>query len=162
MDTAKNHLLVTETLAMKGQVANVVGRLADHLGNYERPTLRVEDTETTFFTTFDRVGAAIAEVSRAHILFAHEYVAMSGDPHLQAMDEAQAQDRYRIVVAGAPGLSLTACLKNERTQWERRFLVLAEPEIEDVGGCPAGMADSLEGLPYLLVNRERVETIFRV
>ena len=162
MEVTRNHLLLTPEFSVKGTLARVAGRLSDHLVNHERSHLQVLDAETTFFTTFEKAHAVEAEVARDHVLFAHEYVAMSGDPHLQAMNRAPVPDRYRIVMAGAAGLSLVARLRNAAPHSERRFLVVTEPEVKDVGGCPPGMIELLSGLPYLLVNRSRVATFFRV
>lgn len=161
METARNHLLITPDLAVKGTISRVAGRLSDHLGHFERPMLTVENAEITFFTTFERAETMTMDIAFDHILFAHEYVAMSGDPHLQAMNRGPVPDRYRIVMAGMAELALTARLKNAPTQWKRRFVVVTEPETEDVGGCPPGLTDAIDGLPYLLANRDRVETYFR-
>jgi len=156
MEAARNHLIVTRDLVLKGTIEPVLGRLSDHLRNYERPMLTLLDAAATWVQSEAEQDLPQVSVAVRRVLLAHEYVDMSGDPHMQAMNATGVGRRYRIVMADLPGLILVGGMKTLPNA-RHGFLVLEEPSVDSDGGSPEGLARAVQDLPYLLVNEDLIE-----
>ena len=161
MEAARNHLIVTRDLILKGTIEPVLGRLSDHLRNCEHPMLTLVDARATWLQNGARQELPEVSVSMKRVLLAHEYVDMSGDPHMQAMNATGVGRRYRIVMASLPGLLLVGGLKTLPNA-RHGFLVLEEPSVESAGGDTEGVAEAVKDLPYLLVNEDLIEAYYAV
>lgn len=161
MDAARNHLIITRDLILKGTIDPVAGRLSDHLRNYGGSMLPVFHAQATWLPGGLEQELPQVAVAIRRILLAHEYVDMSGDPHMQAMNASGVGRRYRIVIADLPGLILLGALKSPPTGREG-FLILDQPEVHDQGDAPTEVADAVRGLPYLIVNERVIEAYYAV
>jgi len=161
MSTARNHLLVTRALALKGTVESVVGRLSDHLRSSGRATATVLDAHATWMEDGSQQELPQVFVSLQQVLFAHEYVDMSGDPHLQAMNAPRVKQRYRVVVDGAPGLVLLGSMTPPHVE-ASPFIVLDAPEWDGEWANRLENAGTLSNLPYLLINQSRIEAYYPI
>ncbi|MAG57986.1 MAG: hypothetical protein CMJ83_17005 [Planctomycetes bacterium] len=156
----RNHLLLTESIAAKGDVTPCAGRLVDHLGNSAKPVLNLVNVEITWLLTGETEEVAELVLKLDQVLFAHEYVAMSSDPHLAAMSTEEQIPSVRISMVGASGLRIGGRMRNSSLEWQRPFMVMQRPQIELLRDDAARLASQLQDLPYLLVNRDRIEAFF--
>ena len=159
MEAARNHLIITRDLILQGTIEPVLGRLSDHLRNYERPMLTLGDARATWLQNGAQQELPEVSVSIKRVLLAHEYVDMSGDPHMQAMNATEVGRRYRIVMADVPGLILVGGLKTVPDA-RQGFLVLEAPAVDGEG--PEGLLEAVRNLPYLLVNEDLIEAYYAV
>lgn len=153
----RNHLLVTTTLTVRGQIVPCGGRLADHLRTWSHPVVSVQDAEVQPHDGGpDSEVHAEVRIPLDHVLFAHEYVAMGGDPHLRAMHEEGPQERVRLVFATTPALNLDGDVSTLAREWQTRFMVVQTPKTPR--GSGPGHAE-VDRLPYVLVNRDRISAM---
>jgi hypothetical protein len=156
--TVRNHLLATESLVIRGLVAPLVERLGDYLRNEHRHFLPVMNAEVRDLATGNVTSAESLRVGVDAILWAHEFVALTGDDfrrrHHEAIDE-----RSVVVTLDRPeGLTIAG---SQAVSWaqDARFFVVRRPKAEGRSEVAARHAEIIATLPYLLVRRGAVALI---
>ncbi len=87
-----NHLFVTARFVVKGTVRTGELRLSSWLNAQRRPWLQVEQATFADLLTGEQVAARRASLRLADVLFAHEFVALQGDPVRRRLAEEQPAD----------------------------------------------------------------------
>ena len=149
----RNHLFIGEGLLIVGELFPKGERLVDHLNHCATHFVDIHAAEL-------RAGEAVDQSERISlridaVSLAHEYVGLSGDPHLKQHAEPSTRPA-QILLDSPPGVRIHGKLRPDQLEGAHRFLVLMEPTAV---GLPSAAAKSLEGLPYLLVNRDRIQCI---
>jgi hypothetical protein len=162
MTPVRNHLLATPRLLARGRVTPLSARLVDHLCGEPRAWFRVEDSEVTEVESGLTYQTPSLFLSTAHVVLAHEYVDLGGDQHLRHMFREKEAVRVRVLLDRLPGITLLGVMRNGPMAWDRRFVVIQEPRVEGDSARSGHLATAVNGLPYLLVNRDRIEALYEV
>jgi len=159
---ARNHLLITSQHVVRGTVVPCPGRLSDVLRRSARRWLPVEDAEITPLVSVAQASPRTIpglRLSRSSVLLAHEYVALGGDRHQRTRDQEVPSLAVTVVFEPLPGVTLHGRLREKKLEKEEQLLVLFEAEIAGMGEDARALAATVSGLPYLLVNLERAESV---
>lgn len=151
----RNHLIVTDSLKARGQIRHVPGRLGDFLRAREAPTIRIEDVEVELGPEGEGIPWSSATLNLGHVTFAHEYVDVASDLHLQSSDVTE-----RVPVAVVlQSLTLRGRMAPQEILTPRRFFSLTEVEVTMAEGDGQWLADAIRSVSWLLINRDRVQAI---
>lgn len=153
----RNHLMVTDGLVIHGTVSPCPGRLSDLLRGYKRGALSLSDVELTGFDAQEHTECVEVRVSLDSLILAHEYVALGGDEHQRVVRRGRQSTNVGLHFEGLPRFSLNGLVAPEVLEREDRFFSLVTPGTE--GDVPLALAECLQDLPYVLVNRDRVSCV---
>jgi hypothetical protein len=150
--TVRNHLLATESLVIRGLVSPLAERLGDHLRHPERHFVTVTEAEVRDLVT-DHIGPeGPVRVAVEAILWAHEFVALTGDDFRRRHHEAEDEQPVIITMDRPAGLVIAGW---QAPSWQKdaRFFVIRKPRPEGRTPLAVRHADIIATLPYLLVSR---------
>lgn len=150
--TVRNHLLATESLVIRGLVSPLVERLGDHLRHAQRHFVTVTEAEVRNLVT-DQIGPiGTVRVGVESILWAHKFVALTGDDFRRRHHEAEDERPIIITMDRPEGLAIGGW---QADSWSKdaSFFVLRQPRPEGRTPLAAKHAEIIAPLPYLLVNR---------
>lgn len=153
---ARNHLLVTDDQFVRGSLRPLRGRMADHLRTTTRPWLSMSDAEIFFFDDSDQQHFERLHIPLHQVIFAHEYIDLSGDPHLQSKGHA-AEEFIAVALLGA--LAVRGRLKRQSLEQDNRFLTLVAPEFLTTDEASLGRVQPLKGLPWILIQRDKIRVL---
>jgi hypothetical protein len=150
--TVRNHLLATEHVVVRGLVSPLVGRLADHLRTCRRSFVTVTNAEVRTLITDHVTTADLVRVGIDTIVWAHEFVALSGDDFRRRHHEVDAEHPVILTMDRPDGLTLSGWQPDITATQDLDFFVVKKPRAE--GATPLAMrhAQIIEPLPYVLVN----------
>jgi hypothetical protein len=155
----RNHLFITESSLVCGTVEPCPGRLSDLLRSLLRPSLAVKDAEITFFGDGSTASCDLIHVYLNSVILSHEYVALGGDEHQRALwDNARPMDA-QVNLGSVPGLTLRGRIATDALEREERFLAVMSPIVEGGPDQFGHVLELVDGLPYLLVNRSKIDCV---
>jgi hypothetical protein len=155
----RNHLLITQTLMVRGTVWPLGTRLAEGLSSAEERFVEILEATVTPLG-----GGPTREISRVNLTLetlvcAHEYVNTAGDLHLRRVHQTPRPFPAEVHLSAPAGLILHGLLNEEVVIAAPRLVVLERPRAEAVGTVAEACAAALAGLPYVLVNRRLIEAL---
>ena len=154
---SRNHLILTENLAVHGQISPVAGRLADHLSTYTRKYIKLLEAKVTNLTTGESEHAREIHVAHSTIILAHEFVDVSSDAHLRAMNTGADRVCVRMEMRGLPQMTLQGIVGNTVMNSPAKYIVLSNLDVDNHGLQENIRNEFLKSLPYVIVNRDRIE-----
>jgi hypothetical protein len=150
--TVRNHLFATEHLLVRGLVAPLATRLGDHLRGFQRHFLAVTNAEVRNVQTDEVRTADLVKVAIASIVWAHEFVALTGDDFRRRHRESEIDHPVIITMNRPEGLVISGWQSESSAAQDSAFLVVKRPRCESANPLAARHAEVLSTLPYVLVN----------
>ncbi|HET6204228.1 MAG TPA: hypothetical protein VFI25_15660 [Planctomycetota bacterium] len=156
-------LLVTDTFLIKGRVEGKYARLSKVLDDAHRCFLAVREATLIDLQTRERVLTPRVHVNLDEVVLAHELVDAGGDLFQAALARERESVRIRAFHAGRSNLEIAGRVRPnayEPSDGARRFFVVEAPEIRGIRLEGDKDLEILRGLPYVIVNRERLSYIY--
>jgi hypothetical protein len=156
--TVRNHLIATESLVLRGLVSPLLERLGDHLRQAQRQFITLTDAEVRDLAS-DRIGApGPARVGVEAIVWAHEFVALTGDEFRRRHHEA-GDDHPVVITMDRPQGLVIAGWHADAWPKDASFFVVRRPRPEGRTPLAAKHAELIAPLPYLLLSRKAAAVI---
>jgi hypothetical protein len=164
-----NHLFLTQRFLVKGNVRTGELRLSSFLNAQRRSWVAIENATIVDLEREDRVVAKQLSLRRDDVVFAHEYLDLSGDPLRKSLAQ-QEQDDYRMF-----SLYFRAPCRFEMLGKVRRdvlesgqgdeFFVVMDPLLRGFAERDpeqhAAEVKGLKSLSYAILNRAQVHCFFQ-
>ncbi len=155
----RNHLLITESLLVRGTVWPLGTRLAEGLGAAEGRFVEILGATITPLDGGDSRDLRRVDLTLETLVMAHEYVDTAGDLHLRRVHEATRPLPAEIHLRAPAGLVLHGRLNAEIVIAAPRFIALEVPRPVASGAPARACAAAIAGLPYVLLNRRMIEAL---
>jgi hypothetical protein len=160
-----NHLFLTQRFLIKGNVRTGDLRLSSFLNSVRRPWLAVENATLVDLRHPDRVLAKQATIRLADVIFAHEFLDLSGDPLRKKLAQPEQNDfRMLSLFFRAPcRLELLGRIRHDALDAGQGddFFVVMEPLLRGFEDKDAAEVQALKNLSYAIVNRAQVDCFFQ-
>jgi hypothetical protein len=151
--TVRNHLLATECIVVRGLVSPLVVRLGDHLRNLQRPFVTVTNAEVRNVLTDHIASSQLVRVGLESIIWAHEFVALSGDDFRRRHHVTEGEKPVIITMDRPEGLVIAGWQSDSTAAQDQTFFVVKKPRTEGSTPLAGRHAELIEALPYILINR---------
>lgn len=155
----RNHLLITETLVVRGTVWPLGTRLAEGLSAAERRFVEILDATITPLRGGDSRDLPRINLTLEALVMAHEYVDTAGDLHLRRVHAAARPLPAEIHLRAPAGLVIHGRLSAEIVIAAPRLIALEVPRAVASSAPAEACAAAIAGLPYVLVNRRMIEAL---
>jgi hypothetical protein len=157
-------LIFTDTFLIKGH-ANMGGqRLSTFLNSTRKRFLEMEEATILKHDGSSRIAAEWLQVRVNDILFAHE-LEDSGDEGLRHLSKRNDDIEVTAHFSGSLPVQLSGKVRKRAldsdTLRNNDFIVVVEPRIEGLAISALPEYAFIENLPYAIVNKNRLELIFR-
>jgi hypothetical protein len=152
--TMRNHVLATESLVVRGLVSPLVERLGDLLRNSPKHFVTVRDAEVRRLPGDEVRSAEIVRVGIRAILWAHEFVALTGDEFRRRHHEREEEHPVILTMDRPEGLTIAGWQSDASSAQDLPFFVVKKPRAEGATPLSAKHAEIISALPYILVNRD--------
>ncbi len=163
MVTIVADLFVTDTFLIKGRVEGKYARLSKVLDDARRLFVPVREATLVDLQSRERVITPRVHVRLDEIVLAHELVDVGGDLFQASLAKDRESVRIRAFHAGRSNLEVSGRVRPnayEPTDGARRFFVMEAPEIRGVRLEGDKDLEILQGLPYVIVNRETLSYVY--
>ena len=151
--TVRNHLFATEHFVVRGLVSPLACRLGDHLRSCRGNFVAVTNAEIRNVLTDQVTAADVVRIGLAAIVWAHEFVALTGDEFRRRHKEAEAEHPVIMTMSRPEGLVVSGWQGESAAAQDPSFIVVKRPRSEGSTPLAARHAEILASLPYVLVNR---------
>jgi hypothetical protein len=151
--TVRNHVLATESLVVRGLVSPLVERLGDLLRNSPKHFVTVTNAEVRNILSDHVGGADLVRVGIDAIIWAHEFVALTGDDFRRRHHEATDEHPVILTMDRPDGLTIAGWQSEASSSQDPTFFVVKKPRAEGTTPLSTRHAEIISGLPYILVNR---------
>jgi hypothetical protein len=150
--SVRNHLIATEHVVVRGLVSPLACRLGDHLRSVTRHFITVVDAEVRTVLTDQVTTADLVRVGVERILWAHEFVALSGDDFRRRHKEAGQENPVIITMDRPAGLVIAGWQTDSAASQDLSFFVVKKPRPE--ASTPLGLkhAELMAPLSWVLLN----------
>jgi hypothetical protein len=159
-----NHLFVTARFVVKGTVRTGDLRLSSWLNAQRRPWIQVEQTTFADLVTGEQVAARRASLRLGDVLFAHEFVALQGDPVRRRLAEERPDDfRMASCWFRAPAcFELLGRVRREALDPAAadEFFVMREPLLRGGDARDRPVLEPCRNLSYAIVQRAQLHGFF--
>ena len=149
----RNHLLATGSSFVRGLITPTMGRLGDHLRTWQKPFVTVTNAEVRNAFNNEIYEAEQVHVQIDSVVWAHEFVALSGDEHQRRLYRGEDEVPVRLLISTPAGLSIDGFQSLASLAQTSRFFVLTIAQAVGASEAAAAHAEVLSSLPYILVNR---------
>jgi hypothetical protein len=150
--TVRNHLFATEHVVVRGLVSPLASRLGDHLRSCRRHFVTVTNAEIRNVLTDHVSEADVVRVGLASIVWAHEFVALTGDDFRRRHKESEPEHPVIMTMNRPEGLVISGWQTEAAASQDPSFLVVKRPRCEGTTALAARHAELLSSLPYVLVH----------
>jgi hypothetical protein len=150
--TVRNHLFATEHLVVRGLVSPLASRLGDHLRSCRRHFVTVTNAEIRNIVTDHVTPADVVRIGLGSIVWAHEFVALTGDEFRRRHKESEAEHPVIMTMSRPEGLVVSGWQTDAAASQDPSFIVVKRPRCEGSTPLAARHAELLAPLPYVLVN----------
>jgi hypothetical protein len=152
--TVRNHLLATEHAVVRGLVTPLACRLGDHLRSCQRHFLTVTNAEVRDVLTDQVTMADTVRVGIESIIWAHEFVALTGDDFRRRHKETEEEHPVIITMDRPAGLVVAGWQTGSAAAHDPLFFVVKRPRPEGTNPIAARHAEIMAPLPYVLMNHK--------
>jgi hypothetical protein len=150
--TVRNHLLATEHVVVRGLVSPLASRLGDYLRSVQRHFVNVTNAEIRSVLTDHVTSADLVRVGIDAILWAHEFVALTGDDFRRRHRESEEENPVILTMDRPEGLVVSGWQTESSASQDPVFFVVKRPRPEGSTPLAARHAELMSGLPYVLVS----------
>lgn len=158
-------LLLTDTCLLKGHVSTRGQRLSTFLNTTPRRCIEMSEVTLIQHSRAETLQAMHMMVRVDEILLAHE-MDVSGDEVMKLLAE-QKRDEVLVNIhfGGAAPIQITGMISrrviDRDATSDHDFLVILSPQIRGLEGKLAREYAVLEGLPYVIANRDRIAFMYQ-
>ena len=156
-------LLLTDGFLIKGRVENKYARLSKVLDEYRRRFLPVREATLIDLHSRERITTPRVHVNIDEVVLAHELVDAGGDLYQRTLARDRDSVEIRAFYAGTVNLELAGRVRPnayELGDVTKKFFVMEEPRIRGVRLEDDTDLSLLHGLPYVIVNKDRLAYIY--
>ena len=164
MLTIVSDLFLTDSFLIKGQVENKYTRLSQLMDEYRRYFLKIRNATLIDLGTQDRIQTPLLHINIDEILLAHEFLDNAGDPMAAQLADEGDSHRVRVFYTGNLNVEIAGNVRPGSYEADdratRRFFVMTNPEVRGLKVKGDDDLKLLKGLPYAILNKERVSYIY--
>ena len=150
--TVRNHLFATEHVVVRGLVSPLASRLGDHLRSCQRHFVTVTDAEIRDILTDHVTAADVVKIGLGSIVWAHEFVALTGDDFRRRHKESEPEHPVIMTMNRPEGFVIAGWQAEGAASQDPTFIVVKRPRCEGSTALAARHAELVSALPYVLVN----------
>jgi hypothetical protein len=151
--TVRNHVLATESLVVRGLVSPLVERLGDLLRNSPKHFVSVRNAEIRHLATDHVREVDLVRIGIDAIVWAHEFVALTGDDFRRRHHEQQEEHPVIVTLDRPDGLVVAGWQSDLSSVQDLPFFVIKKPRPEGSTPLAQRHAELIAPLPYVLLSR---------
>ncbi|MFO0982299.1 MAG: hypothetical protein U1E76_11280 [Planctomycetota bacterium] len=159
-----NHLLLTEAFLVKGHVDTGGRRLTNFLNGHQKAFFPIYDVTMIAMDGGDKILSNEAFVPLDSVVLAHEFLEEGGDTIAKRLGRKELPTAsISAFYRGAFKLDLAGRIRPktvEDANGVNPFFVVQDPTVAGLGQRKAREFNLLRKLPYLILNRKKLDAVF--
>lgn len=158
-----NHLMLTDAFLVKGHIDTRGRRLTSFLNGYQKEFFTIYDVTMIAMDGGDKILSNEALVPLKSVILAHEFLEEGGDMVAKRLGHKEPpSSSISAFYRGAYKLDLAGRIRPQAIEESNGspFFVVQDPTVTGLGQRKSREFNLLRKLPYLILNRKKLDAVF--